>query len=365
MKGKTAFNAMEGIDPRYILEAAPDAAVRKGSKAPYIRILAVAATVAALTAVVVLGAGIMKQSGENPPVVPPVGESQDMETPTDGGAAEGTESPTVGEPEVPPVLNGSYTTDLYAVEEIDGKHYLSFVDGNEKPQGGSNGNASVIKGIYFNSLEEMRRKFLKGDFTEQEVLHLKSELKLTDKGFEIPDMTNLYDAVLPEGWSTNRVGLCEDHIEITYRNDITYDESNGDVSGERCNLMFVSEQRYNTEYQTIFASQIESANDGLLEDQKSFFGIPCKVYETRTSISKLRYVVMEYEKDGFAYEILVTYILEHDKRPDLVNTEVPYDMIVFGSRDDIWFEFFVSGFETAPQSSFYQAFGIKPFETKE
>ena len=75
MKGKTAFNAMEGIDPRYILEAAPDAVIRKGSKAPYIRILAVAATVAVLTAVAVLGAGIMKQSGENPPVVPPEGDT--------------------------------------------------------------------------------------------------------------------------------------------------------------------------------------------------------------------------------------------------------------------------------------------------
>ena len=78
MKGKTAFNAMEGIDPRYILEAAPDAAVRKGSKAPYIRILAVAATVAVLTAVAVPGTGILKQSGENPPVVPPVGETDEV-----------------------------------------------------------------------------------------------------------------------------------------------------------------------------------------------------------------------------------------------------------------------------------------------
>lgn len=75
MKGKTAFHAMEGIDPRYILEAAPDTLIRKGSKAPYIRILAVAATVAVLTAVAVMGAGIMKQSGENPPVVPPEGDT--------------------------------------------------------------------------------------------------------------------------------------------------------------------------------------------------------------------------------------------------------------------------------------------------
>ena len=100
MKGKTAFNAMEGIDPRYILEAAPDAAVRKGSKAPYLRILAVAATVAALTGVAVLGAGILKQSGENPPVVPPVGETQDAQTPAEGESE--TDAPQ----------NGSYSTDL-------------------------------------------------------------------------------------------------------------------------------------------------------------------------------------------------------------------------------------------------------------
>lgn len=51
MKGKTAFNAMEGIDPRYILEAAPDAVVRKGSKAKFLRLTAVAAALAVVVAV--------------------------------------------------------------------------------------------------------------------------------------------------------------------------------------------------------------------------------------------------------------------------------------------------------------------------
>ena len=50
MKGKTAFNAMEGIDPRYILEAAPDAPMRTGSKTRYIRILAVANAMTKTTA---------------------------------------------------------------------------------------------------------------------------------------------------------------------------------------------------------------------------------------------------------------------------------------------------------------------------
>ena len=53
MKGKTAFNAMEGIDPRYILEAAPDAAapVAVGRRTKFLRLAAVAAALAVVVAV--------------------------------------------------------------------------------------------------------------------------------------------------------------------------------------------------------------------------------------------------------------------------------------------------------------------------
>ena len=50
MKGTTAFEAMEGLDPRYILEAAPDAPIRTGNKARLIRIAAVAAALALVVA---------------------------------------------------------------------------------------------------------------------------------------------------------------------------------------------------------------------------------------------------------------------------------------------------------------------------
>ena len=53
MKGKTAFNAMEGIDPRYILEAAPDAVapVAVGRSTKFQRLAAVAAALAVVVAV--------------------------------------------------------------------------------------------------------------------------------------------------------------------------------------------------------------------------------------------------------------------------------------------------------------------------
>ena len=52
MKGKTAFDALGSIDPRYILEAAPDAAVTAvGKRAKILRLSAVAAALALVVAV--------------------------------------------------------------------------------------------------------------------------------------------------------------------------------------------------------------------------------------------------------------------------------------------------------------------------
>ena len=109
MKGKNAFDAIEGIDTRYILEAAPDAPAHRGSKLRYIRIGAVAASLAVVTAAVLLGVGSLRESGESP-AVPPAGGTGELETPTGGENAP-----------LPP-LNGSYTTDLYTVEEIDRRY---------------------------------------------------------------------------------------------------------------------------------------------------------------------------------------------------------------------------------------------------
>ena len=70
MKGKTAFNAMEGIDPRYILEAAPDAPMRTGNKARFIRIAAVAAALALVVAVGAIAVPMLKHDPVAPSETP-------------------------------------------------------------------------------------------------------------------------------------------------------------------------------------------------------------------------------------------------------------------------------------------------------
>ena len=68
MKGKTAFNAMEGIDPRYILEAAPDAAapVVVGRRTKFLRLAAVAAALAVVVAVGLLVAPMLMKEPAAP-----------------------------------------------------------------------------------------------------------------------------------------------------------------------------------------------------------------------------------------------------------------------------------------------------------
>jgi hypothetical protein len=351
MKGKTAFNAMEGIDPRYILEAAPDAVIRKGSKAPYLRILAVAATVAALIAVAVLGAGIMKQSGENPPVVPPVEDSQDAQTPAEGE----------GETAAP--ADGSYATDLYTVTEIDGKHYISFADGNEKPNGGNSGgnSAIVVKGMYFDSLEEMKNKFLNGKLTVDEVQSMKAQFTLTDKGFEIPDMTNLYDGILPEGWELSYVYLYNDYYSISFLNPETYDAEKDDFSGESGSISFFSDEAFNNDYQYYYTLQLEKVKDGLLEDQTEFYGIPCKAYEYQTAISKIKSVFLDFEYNDCSFQVLMNYCMEHEDE-EKVNQTIPYIVHMYGDLNGRRFKVTLSGLENEPNLELLASFGIKPLE---
>lgn len=68
MKGKTAFNAMEGIDPRYILEAAPDAVapVVVGRRTKFLRLAAVAAALAVVAAVGLLVAPMLMKEPAAP-----------------------------------------------------------------------------------------------------------------------------------------------------------------------------------------------------------------------------------------------------------------------------------------------------------
>ncbi|MBQ7317272.1 MAG: hypothetical protein IJW90_09180 [Clostridia bacterium] len=253
-------------------------------------------------------------------------------------------------------INGSYTTDKYTVEEIEGKHYISFADGNEKPTDENGDDLTVITGIYFASLEEMQKKFLTGDFTDKEILQLKGQLTLTDKGFEIPDMTKLYDAVLPEGWSVYQVCLDDQDIYLSIRNDKT-DCASGFIA-------IHSEKYYDMVYQRDFVSYIEQYKDSIVRDETEFHGIPCQVYKRISKGMNRKDIVMKVPMEDCTFDALVKYRVPQTD-VEVTNWGSPYSVSMYGEMYGLKVEVYLSEFANDPQGDFYQAFGIQPYQTSE
>ncbi len=383
MKGKTAFDALGSIDPRYILEAAPDVPVRKGSKAPYIRFLAIAATVSALTAVAILVstvlmlAGGMKQNGENLPTVPPMGEAQDGQNETDEDtdgytdpSVDGrTESPADPEAQPPEIPSGAFTTPWYTVEEIDGKYYLRFTDEvetyeEESSGDSSGGNCIIITGIRLGTVEELKARVLAGDFSEGTISKLKG---LMDRyGYEVPNVPNLYEPIIPEGWSSpDGVEWFGRYFYVDLRNDerIYVGSRIEQYIGENGSYRMYDDKSYERDYEDKIT---DVRNRGTLrEDMIEYDGVPCEVYEYDTSVATIRVIILKLEQDGDVKEIAMTYCLDHDKDPDQINPDHPYSLQIFGERDGIKYHVRLSSMKTVPSIEFLSSFGIKPVELTE
>ncbi len=376
INGMQAFEAMTDIDPQYILKCAPDAPVIVNRKGRYLRVAAVAAALALLAVAAVIGLGSMNR-GKNPsPVLPSEQETQNgAESADSQGDGTTAQTPTESEPSItesqPPEeeskpnapISGSYATDKYTVEEIEGKYYLNFTDGNDVPDhDGSGNNLAVVDRISFSSLQEMRDKFLKGNFSEKEILQLKKQLPLTERGFEIFDMSNLHDVVLPERWSVSNVALQEDgSLNFTIQNPSTYNIDAGDAEGEHGTVSFFQEKQYNAYYEFYFASHIERIKDCLIEDETTFYGVPCQVYEHTPSTSRVRVVVFEIEEDGKKVEFMLTYYLKGEETPN-ISSAIPNTVRIFAEINGVKVFTFLTGLENTLNMDFLNSFDIKPIK---
>ncbi|MBR5124153.1 MAG: hypothetical protein IKU90_03390 [Clostridia bacterium] len=371
MKGKNAFEAMEGIDHKYILEAAPDAVPLRVENRPHrIRVAAVVATVSALAVTAVcLGVGVMKQSGDAPPVIPPITGTQDAELPTDGEntSTEGNTLPAdSGEEETAAPLNGSYTTDLYTVTEIDGKYYLNFFEENhplETETGVGSSSIMILPSLTFPSVECMQQKFLTGDWTEDEIKTLKRIMYWKGSGFEMPDVDHLYEAVVPDGWGgADKVWYHGDWYSFSIKNEATYRMTNEGGKGETGYIGVYPREKFDIRYQRDFVDFMESHKNDLLDGQNEYDGYPCRIYEYDTSVATLRSVILTIEEKEYSYNIQLTYLLAHDDKSqqDRVNPDAPYSVNIYGNRYGQGFYVYLSSLEQSPTVDYLLSFGIQP-----
>ena len=99
----------------------------------------------------------------------------------------------------------------------------------------------------------------------------------------------------------------------------------------------------------------------LLTDVVEYQGVPCVAYEYNTRSSTLRIILIQFETDNGTLEVLLKYRMAHDKKPELVNAEVPYQIYIYGNDERQ--NYIISlDMDSAPTPELLQSFAIVPFE---
>lgn len=220
MRGDLVFEALGGVDARFILEAAPDntsAPIGVSSnetlaKPPKDRRPLsgwVAAAVCAVVALsVYLGALWLGQGQWQPPAATEEGTAKTDVTDPDETADE-----TVAET-IPPddglvEPSPTFANKHYVVEEIDGQYYLNFYE----DKGSSGG--MIGPGVRFDDAEDMFLSLYFGDLDEEQMKWLSSFGK-TANGYKTLDLTHLATPVLEEGGSVKEVIYYSDYYCYYY-----------------------------------------------------------------------------------------------------------------------------------------------------
>ena len=360
MKGITAFESMGEIDPRFILEAAPDAVVSANNQARSIRVAAVAATVALLSAVVVIGAGILLQSRETPPVVPPVCETVTGAMTLEPIAPDGTlpedTLPETASPEPNEShMAGSFSTPDYEVSVIDGTCYMNFTAGNEAETGNAQGDPSFggeSNYLIFSSLAEMKRKLKNNQLSADEMETIKKYFKKTENGFEICNVDNLMTAVLPDGWYSRKVSL----YGALYSRSV----------GGTIPAFGIVDLSYEDRWDAAYADEVAliESKTNIRHTTGTFDGLPCEVYTYTTSTSDLKTVFLTIPgEDGRAdTHVLLIYVLD-TAFPDsiTVSDTVPLHLYIYGEAYGTYYEYTLLHLSDAPTVEWLSSFSIEPY----
>jgi len=274
-------------------------------------------------------------------------------------AAEATAAETAPAETAAPVLDGSFSTPDYAVSVIDGKCYLNFTDGNEietNSDFSDNGNMSIINVnfIRFDSLAEMKQKLVRNELSDEQKNIMKSKFTLSENGFEICNVQELIQPVVPAGISMGSVFL--------YGEYYTFDFYESVPDPRLTALMtFGNTDKWETHYQecmdVIEKHQLDSHEEG------TFDGAPCEVfiYTTNTAQIKEVYITLPSTEQNTATQIALTYILQLNSDLLPVSDTVPAEIWVFGEKNGVHFDYLIQGLTEAPTVEWLSSFSIAPY----
>ena len=239
--------------------------------------------------------------------------------------------------------------DRYAVYKDDDGYTLRFHNPPARevlPEGMF---VSYIMDLYFDSLAQMKEKFLTGDFSEKELLIISRWLDKNGE-MELPDLDKLYEPVLPEGVTCAEVYWAGDYYSFHLASD--------QLDPEHTNWLSLVEKED-------FEGAEESLRDSLrfydvqetpMEDRNG----TCYAYEIHSTrnqqlqIRKKQVLIYTLETDGKTMIVKEEY--------DVTDTEKHLEYVRFyGEENGIYFSGTLYGRQLNPVDQWLMSVGFRPY----
>ena len=258
-----------------------------------------------------------------------------------------------------PVLDGSFSTPDYEVTVLDGKCYLNFTDGNEfetNSDSSNGGNMSMVNIDYirFDSLAEMKQKLMNNELTDEQKDIIKAKFTLSENGFEICNVQELIQPVVPSEISIASVFL--------YGEDYTFDLVENTANPKLSAGMYFGdagkwERNLNQWMEIIEKNQLDSHETDTVD------GITTEtyVYTTKSAQLKRVFLTIPGEDGQAATHIMIKYILQADSSLLTVSDTVPAEIFIFGEKNGIPFDYLIHGLTEAPTVEWLSSFSIAPY----
>lgn len=303
-----------------------------------------------------VGSFLIARSTMEPPMVDtdtaathPDGTSAPTETPDDPGT-DAESAP----PAIPPMKDGSFSTELYDVTDIDGVCYMSFRPEAMYPEDTEMGPSSQIGAIYFTSMDDMYQSFSTGTLTGHQVRVIQSAFQKTEHGYLIPNIHDLNMPLMPEGCTAGGVCVIEDQYEVGIYSPMA-----------SAGMGFYDEGQFRARLKSRYTDYYENDNlYGITLTEGEYDGIPCEIGECKTSAAALRTVRFRVESEGKTLSVLITYCIESFRDDSLLTTSdtIPYDATIFCEQDGQYSVVYLSDFQSHLPIEWLTAFGITDYQ---
>ena len=253
-----------------------------------------------------------------------------------------------------PAKDGSFTTELYFVTNVDGICYLNFVGGNDAT-GETAGGASTVGGpLIFADMDEMYHALSEGALTDDMAEQMKRCFPKTEQGFLFPNLDQLHVPVLPEGLHFDGVGV---EGAAYYVEFFSADKKTAGMAE------FLDKSSYDSAFENEYTGFANNKNlDNVTIAEGEFLGIPCTVIEYRTSVSEMRALMFTVEGQGVRMSVLARYCLS-SSNPNITTSDmVPYGLRMYcESHDGIYALILIPDMDQALSLEWLQTFGTTDF----